>query len=176
MSGARDGADAGASAWLILVAKQPACGERIFGWLCTTALHEAYRLLRQERREQPGELGEEQPVFVPPRRDDPDTTLEAKRALLALASLRERQRRYMAWQVGGYRYGEMQELAGGATYTNVNKYLTRAHARLRELAEEASERDEPGSEEKGGVPMATGGCRRCGSRPRRVGRGTVEPL
>src|SRR5215218_9519461 len=28
----------------------------------------------------------------------------------------------------------------------------------------------------GGVAMATGSCRRCGSRPRRVGRGHVEPL
>jgi len=168
--------DACASAWLILVTKQPTCGERIFGWLCTTALHEAYRLLRLERREQPSELGAEQPAFVPPRRDDPETVLEAKRALVALASLRERQRRYMAWQVGGYRYREMQQLAGGATYTNVNKYLTRAHARLRELADEASEPHAPGSQGKGGVAMATGSCRRCGLRPRRVGRATVEPL
>jgi Sigma-70, region 4 len=168
--------DACASAWLILVAKQPVCGERIFGWLCTTALHEAYRLLRAERREQPSELGGERPAFVPPGRDDPETALEAKRALEALASLRERQRRYLAWQVGGYRYREIQELAGGATYTNVNKYLTRARARLRELADEASERHQPGSEEKGGPPMAIGSCRRCGLRPRRVRRGTVEPL
>jgi DNA-directed RNA polymerase specialized sigma24 family protein len=69
--------DACASAWLILVAKQPVCGERVFGWLCKTALHEAYRLLRLERREQASELGEEQPAFVPPRRDHPETTLEA---------------------------------------------------------------------------------------------------
>jgi hypothetical protein len=111
--------DACASTWLILVAKQPACGERIFGWLCATALHEAYRLLRAERREPPSELYDERPAFVPPGRDDPETALEAKRALSALASLRERQRLYMAWQVGGYRYREIQELAGGATYTNV---------------------------------------------------------
>ena len=143
--------DACASAWLILVAKRPACGERIFGWLCTTALHEAYRLLRLERREQPGELGEEQPAFVPPRRDEPETALEAKRALVALASLRERQRRYMAWQVGGYRYREIQELAAGATYTHVNRHLTRAHRRLRELANEASESPASGSEKKGGA-------------------------
>jgi hypothetical protein len=168
--------DACASAWLILVAKRPVCGERIFGWLCTTALHEAYRLLRLDRREQPSELGEEQPAFVPPQRDDPETALEAKRALRALASLRERQRRYMAWQVGGYRYREMQDLAGGTTHTHVNRHLTRAHRSLRELADEASESPASGSEKKGGVPMATGSCRRCGLRPRRVGRGTVEPL
>jgi DNA-directed RNA polymerase specialized sigma24 family protein len=126
--------DACASAWLILVAKRPVCGERIFGWLCTTALHEAYRLLRLERREAPSEPGEARPAFVPPRRDDPEDALEARRALTALASLRERQRRYMAWQVGGYRYREMQDLAGGATYTNVNKHLARAHTRLRRLA------------------------------------------
>ncbi|MGH2762567.1 MAG: RNA polymerase sigma factor [Thermoleophilaceae bacterium] len=111
--------DACASAWLILVAKRPVCGERIYGWLRTTALHEAYRLLRQQGREQASELGEEQPAYVPARRDDPETALEAKRALRALASLRERERRYMAWQVGGYRYSEMQELADGATYTPI---------------------------------------------------------
>lgn len=169
--------DACASAWLILVAKRPVCGERIFGWLRTTALHEAYRLLRQERREPPSEqLAETQPAFVPARRDDPETALEATRALLALASLRERQRRYMAWQVGGYRYREIQELADGATYTNVNKHLTRAHGALRQLADEARERPALGSEEKGGAPMVIGSCRRCGLRPRRVRRGTLEPL
>jgi DNA-directed RNA polymerase specialized sigma24 family protein len=95
--------DACASAWMILIAKPPECGERVFGWLCTVALHEAYRLLRLERREPPSEPGDSRPVFVPPGRDDPEAALEAKRALLAVASLRERERRYMAWQTGGYR-------------------------------------------------------------------------
>jgi hypothetical protein len=31
--------DACASAWLTLVAKPPLSGERVFGWLCTVALH-----------------------------------------------------------------------------------------------------------------------------------------
>jgi hypothetical protein len=136
--------DACASAWLVLVAKRPVWGERIFGWLCTTALHEAYRLLRLERREPPSELEVAQPAFVPARRDHPEDAIEAKRALRALASLRERQRRYMAWQVGGYRYREIQELAGAATYTNVNKHLTRAHARPRELAERRANGIRPG--------------------------------
>jgi hypothetical protein len=169
--------DACASAWLILVAKPPECGERVFGWLCTVALHEAYRLLRLERREPPSEPGDRRPAFVPPGRDDPAAALEAKRALLAVASLRERERRYMAWQAGGYRYREMQALAGGATYTNVNKHLTRAHVRLRQLAAEASERSAQGLHEKGGRPMAIGTCRRAGcDSPRRMQRGIVEPL
>jgi DNA-binding CsgD family transcriptional regulator len=169
--------DACASAWMILIAKRPDCGERVFGWLCTVALHEAYRLLRLERREPPREHGDRQPAFVPPGRDDPEAALEAKRALLALASLRERERRYMAWQAGGYRYREIQTLAGGATYTNVNKHLTRAHARLRVLAAEASDRSAQGRDEKGGGPMGIGTCRTDGcDMPRRMRRRIVEPL
>ena len=62
--------------------------------------------------------------------------------------------------------------AGGATYTNVNKHLTRAHARLRELAEEASEPNVPGPDENGGVPMTIGTCRRDGcANERRMRRG-----
>jgi hypothetical protein len=162
---------------MILIAKPPGCGERVFGWLCTVALHEAYRLLRLERREPPSEPGDSRPAFVPPGRDDPEAALEAKRALLALASLCERERRYMAWQAGGYRYREIQALAGGATYTNVNKHLTRAHARLRLLAEQAGERLAPGAHGKGGRPVGIGTCRREGCNgPRRVRRGVVEPL
>jgi DNA-binding CsgD family transcriptional regulator len=169
--------DACASAWLILIAKPPDCGERVFGWLCTVALHEAYRLLRLERREPPSEPADRRPAFVPPGRDDPEAALEAKRALLALASLRERERRYMAWQAGGYRYREIQTLAGGATYTNVNRHLTRAHRRLRLLAEQTSERSEQGPHEKGADPVAIGSCRREGfNSQRRVRRGIVEPL
>jgi hypothetical protein len=138
--------DACASAWLILVAKRPACGERIFGWLCTVALHKAYRLSRLQRREQASEIWEQQPALVPARRDDLDTALEARRALEAVASLRECERRYMSWQVAGYRYEEMQRLAGRTTHTHVNRHLTRAHGRLRQLAEEVTERDEPGRE------------------------------
>jgi hypothetical protein len=105
--------DACASAWLILVAKPPLCGERVFGWLCRVArglpaaATGAPRAAERARRRQP--------ALVPPGRDDPEAALEAKRALLALASLRERERRYMAWQAGGYRYREIQRLAGGAT-------------------------------------------------------------
>src|SRR5439155_26745881 len=99
-------------------------GERSFGGLRTTALHEAYRLLRRERREPPSDrLTEARPAFVPARRDDPETALEAGRALLALASLRVRQRRYMAWKVAGFRYRELPALAGDATsYTNVQRH------------------------------------------------------
>ena len=168
--------DACASAWLILVAKRPVCGERIFGWLSTTALHEAYRLLRLQRREQPGELGEGKPALVLARRDDPETALEAKRALMALGSLRERERRYLALKAAGHSYREIAAIAGTGSTNNVNKHLVRGRDRLRQLADEASERPAPGSEKRGGLKMVTGSCRRCGLRPRRVLRGSVEPL
>ena len=57
--------------------------------------------------------------------------MEARAALDALAQLPERQRRYLELLVAGYRYEEIVELTG-ATYTNVNKHLTRARARVRE--------------------------------------------
>jgi DNA-directed RNA polymerase specialized sigma24 family protein len=42
--------DACQTAWLILLRRQPA-RERVFAWLRTVAIHEAYRLSRVERRE-----------------------------------------------------------------------------------------------------------------------------
>ena len=57
----------------------------------------------------------------------------------------------MAWQVGGYRHREIQEVAGGATYTNVNKHLTRARAKLRAFAAQAdAENGEPPAREPRG--------------------------
>jgi len=46
------------------------------------------------------------------------------------ASLPERQRRHLTLLIAGYRYEEIVRLTG-ATYTNVNKHLTRARASIR---------------------------------------------
>jgi len=48
----------------------------------------------------------------------------------SLASLPERQRRYLTLLVAGYGYQEIVRLTD-ATYTNVNKHLTRARASVR---------------------------------------------
>jgi DNA-binding CsgD family transcriptional regulator len=63
---------------------------------------------------------------------DLELQIEARRALAAVGDLRPRQRRYLALFAAGYTYDEIAELSG-ATYTNVNKHLTRARAGVREL-------------------------------------------
>jgi len=42
--------DACATAWAILLRRQPERTETLFGWLRTVAIHEAYALSRQQRR------------------------------------------------------------------------------------------------------------------------------
>ena len=57
--------------------------------------------------------------------------LEALEALEILASLPERQRADLTLQIAGYSYDEIAELTGGRTFTNVNKSLVKARARIR---------------------------------------------
>lgn len=133
--------DACQFAWTQLIRTQPERGPRLFGWLRTVAIHEAYRLSRTQRRDTaleelaaPDGNGGSSPDGWETLIEggvDLDSHLEAKRALSILASLPERQRRYLTLLVAGYRYQEIVRLTG-ATYTNVNKHLTRARARVRD--------------------------------------------
>jgi DNA-directed RNA polymerase specialized sigma24 family protein len=63
-----------------------------------------------------------------------DDAIEARRALRRLAELPERQRQDLSLRVAGFSYREIGEIIGGRTYTNVNKHLHKARARIR-LAE-----------------------------------------
>lgn len=128
--------DACANAWAILLRRQPERTDRLFGWLRTVAIREAYRLSRDQRRTTPLEDlgcagGDGWDAFVADRRSL-DDTIEARRALRVLADLPERQRRTLALLVAGYRYAEIQRLRDDATYTNVNKQLVKARRRIRE--------------------------------------------
>lgn len=138
--------DACALAWLQLLRTQPERGPAIFAWLRTVALHEAYALSRRQRRdawleELGGESAEEDGE---PRRWEEtlpgpgsvEHSLEARRALAVLSALPARERRYLVLRVAGYRYQEICQLTG-ATYTNVNKHLTRARGRIRAQEAEA---------------------------------------
>ena len=104
---------------------------RQFGWLRTVAIHEAYRLAEKGRRDAALEELAEADSMVDgweallPAETDLEEHLEARRALSVLARLPERQRRYLALRVAGYRYDEIAD-AAGVTYTNVNKHLARA--------------------------------------------------
>jgi RNA polymerase sigma factor (sigma-70 family) len=128
--------DACARAWEQLIHHQPQRTERIFAWLRTVAIREAWALSRKEQREagpgcDPHALAERQPAPL-----DLDGALETRLALEALAALRERERCYLTLKTAGYSYMEIADRCG-VTYTNVNKHPTRARARLRALAEEA---------------------------------------
>lgn len=138
--------DACQFAWTQLIRTQPDRGPRLFGWLRTVAIHEGYRLSRTQRRDAaledlaaPDANGGSSPDGWEALIEGPvdlDSQLEAKRGLSILASLPERQRRYLALLVAGYRYHEIVELAG-VTYTNVNKHLTRARASVRRAEQTA---------------------------------------
>lgn len=137
--GPRDLAEDGcAFAWVQLLAKQPERDERLFGWLRKVAIREAWRLGRVRSRE--GAL-EDLGARAPERdwetlvagRVPLEDQLAAREALRALTALRPRERRYLELKIGGHSYREIQEICGGRSYTNVNKHLTRARARLRQI-------------------------------------------
>ena len=138
--------DACAMAWEQLLRHQPKRGPSLIGWLRVVAVREAWRLSRIQRR-QPGledavdpdtidaPLGESWEAVVPGSADT-ERELEAQHALRVLAALPEKQRRYFALNVGGYRYEEIVQVTG-ATYTNVNKHLARARDNVRAAREAA---------------------------------------
>jgi RNA polymerase sigma factor (sigma-70 family) len=124
--------DACQNAWAILLRAQP---ERIsiVGWLYVVATREAFRLRERDRRHLHLE------AMLPAGSWDAviadafsiDDILEAREALEILASLPDRQRADLTLLVAGFSYVEIAELTGGRTYTNVNKHLAKARARIR---------------------------------------------
>jgi RNA polymerase sigma factor (sigma-70 family) len=123
--------DACQTAWTIMLRSQP---DRyaIFTWLRVVATHEAYRLSRAHRTPHLEDIDHSEGWdAVIADRVTIDDTLEARRALERLAELPPRQRRDLALRVAGFTYREIAQLTGGRTYTNVNKHLRKARARIR---------------------------------------------
>jgi len=132
--------DACQRAWIILLRRQPDREPALFAWLRTVAVREAWALSRAQRRtvalEELTDIdGDESPVLAGPV-DHLEDALEARRALRALATLPDRQRRYLTRLASGHSYQEIAH-AEHASYTNVNKHLARARRTLRDLAEAA---------------------------------------
>jgi DNA-directed RNA polymerase specialized sigma24 family protein len=125
--------DACQTAWATLLRTQP---DRyaIFAWLRVVAIHEAYRLAAIDRRAWHLERlniddHDWQELVADPRTlDDAVAALEALRTL---ASLPERQRSDLTLKVAGYSYEEIRALTPGRTFTNVNKSLVKARAKIR---------------------------------------------
>ncbi len=128
--------DACQSAWAVLLRRQPDRTPALFAWLRTVAVHQAYRLSRQDRRE--ARLGE----FLYEAHWDRllreagslEPALEARRALRALASLPPGQQHDLVALIAGFSYREIAVLDGRRrSVNNVNKHLTKARARLRRI-------------------------------------------
>lgn len=125
--------DACQTAWAILLRNQP---DRyaIFSWLRIVAIHEAYRLSAVNRRDAhldglSADNGDWHEFTADPH--SLDALIEAREALRLLASLPERERNDLALLIAGYSYREIAEITGGRTFTNVNKHLAKARARIR---------------------------------------------
>lgn len=125
--------DACQTAWAILLRNQP---DRyaIFSWLRIVAIHEAYRLSAITRRDAhldglSAENRDWHEFTADPR--SLDSLIEAREALRLLASLPDRERNDLALLIAGYSYRQIAEITGGRTFTNVNKHLAKARARIR---------------------------------------------
>jgi RNA polymerase sigma factor (sigma-70 family) len=134
--------DACLFAWLQLLRRQPD-RELAYAWLCTVARREAWRMLRAAREVRSldasvsragtgeGPDGADPLVECIAGRDTVEAAHAAREALRVLASLPDRQRRYLALKVAGHSYRENCALTG-ASYTTVNRHLPRARALVRE--------------------------------------------
>lgn len=129
--------DACQQAWIKLLRFQPDRGPALLGWLTTVAIREAYRLSAKDQRhtslDAPTTTGENAAATLADRLTSPaniDNSLEARRALRALANLSPRQRRYVTMHIAGHSYTEIAA-AENVTFTNVNKHLVKARRQLR---------------------------------------------
>jgi DNA-directed RNA polymerase specialized sigma24 family protein len=140
--------DACQTAWTILVRREDTTlDQRGLSWLISVALHQAFRLARDEwteapaggflpltRASQPGELPE-------PATDGPDVEDQiAARVQLAerredLRRLKPQDRLALYLKGLGYSYAEIMTLTG-ATYTAVNRRISEGRAALRRIARE----------------------------------------
>jgi DNA-directed RNA polymerase specialized sigma24 family protein len=107
--------DACSFAWMQLLRCQPERTPTLFGWLRTVAVHEAYRLLRAEGREDqieavgstsPSGSNEDWEAMVG-HAHELDDAIEARQALEALAALPELRRRYLSLFIAGHSYEEI---------------------------------------------------------------------
>ena len=94
-------------------------------WLARTAVHEAFKLLRRDRRDAPLEAVPEH-VSSPP----PHELVERREQLAAIAGLPERQQRVLWLHALGLSYAEIA-LHERCTTRTVERQLLRARQRVR---------------------------------------------
>jgi RNA polymerase sigma factor (sigma-70 family) len=107
---------------------------RELGWLATTAMREALRLLRASRREVSLDQEETRQhlvaigAFVP----GPESSVEVQARMAAVGELPVRQRRMVLMHGFGYDYEEIAQRTGDSRRT-VERQLLRAKRHLREV-------------------------------------------
>ncbi len=130
--------DACSFAWTQLLCHQPERRPELFGWLCTVAIHEAYRLSDVERRDDRldvriagrGHGVASRAESVEDLRAGLEGQLEARTALSRVAKLCPRQRKLFGLQIAGLSYRQIATVTGDSVRT-VDRQLRRAHARVR---------------------------------------------
>jgi len=111
--------------------------ETALSWLITTAVRQAWKLERRDRREASLEAAVEErgELPLPSRLPGPADRAEMRERLAELERLSERQRQMVWLRAAGLSYVEMAAYTGG-TVRSVERQLGRATARMREIHEE----------------------------------------
>jgi RNA polymerase sigma factor (sigma-70 family) len=101
--------------------------ETVLGWLATTAVHEAFRLLRQDRRELSLEVAIDNgdARATTSRLPGPEETVEARDRIARLGRLPARQQRLLWLRALGLSYAEMAAHEG-CTERTVERQLLQA--------------------------------------------------
>ncbi|GEM_PF-2332506 len=135
--------DACAYAWLQLVRRPDVDLDADgYSWLSVVAIHEAWRLSRSDRAEQPAglfwpesECAGERPEPAALDADPLDRALAAelhRARVQTLAVLKPHELQALGLQALGYRYQEIVALTG-SSYTAVNRRLSEGRTRLRRV-------------------------------------------
>ncbi len=103
--------------------------EAALSWLATTAVHEAYKLIRRRDRDLSlDDAGDAALVAASP---GPEDLVEQRERLESIRSLSERQQRLLWLRALGLSYAEIS-LVTGCTPRTVERQLLRAKRRIRE--------------------------------------------
>jgi RNA polymerase sigma factor (sigma-70 family) len=110
--------------------------ETVMSWLARTAVHEAVKLLRRDRRELSIDAAPERaaPVAVASSFPPPHTLVERRDRLQELRQLSTRQQRVVWLHAFGLSYAEIA-VHEGCTVRTVERQLLRARQRIRQHAD-----------------------------------------
>jgi RNA polymerase sigma factor (sigma-70 family) len=123
--------DACQFAWSRLVHhRQRVQRETVMGWLARTAVHEAFKLRRRDRRELSLDATSEQALAVATSCAPPEALAESRERLREVGRLPERQQRVLWLHALGLSYAEIADREG-CTVRTVDRQLLRARKALR---------------------------------------------